>query len=49
MVIKIEFIPKLEVGWFNGGIFLMIQVFIQVNFILICPKEVKVRLFEQRG
>lgn len=47
MVIKIEFIPKLELGWFNGWIFLMVHVVIQAIFILTCSKEVKVRLFDR--
>ena len=47
MVIKIEFIPKLELGWLNGWIFLMVHVVIQAFFILICSKEVKVRLFDR--
>lgn len=47
MVIKIEFIPKLELGWFNGWIFLMVHVVIQAIFISICSKEVKVRLFDR--
>jgi len=47
MVIKIEFIPKLELGWFNGWIFLMVHVVLQAIFILTCSKEVKVRLFDR--
>jgi len=47
MVIKIEFIPKLELGWFNGWIFLMVHVVLQVIFISRCSKEVKVRLFDR--
>jgi protein-S-isoprenylcysteine O-methyltransferase Ste14 len=47
MVIKIEFFPKLELGWFNGWIFLMVHVVLQAIFILTCSKEVKVRLFDR--
>jgi len=47
MVIKLEFIPKLELGWFNGWIFLMVHVVLQAIFILTCSKEVKVRLFDR--
>ena len=47
MVIKIEFIPKLELGWFNGWIFLMVHVLLQAIFIQTCSKEVKVRLFDR--
>ena len=47
MVFKIEFIPKLELGWFNGWIFLMVHVVIQVISIKTCSKEVKVRLFDR--
>jgi len=46
-VIKIEFVPKLELGWFNGWIFLMVHVVLQAIFISICSKEVKVRLFDR--
>ena len=47
MVIKIELIPKLELGWFNGWIFLMVHVVIQAIFMLNCSKEVKLRLLDR--
>ena len=46
-MIKTEFIPKLELGWFNGWTFLIVHVAIQAFFILVCSKEVKARLFDR--
>jgi len=44
-----EFFPRLELGWVNGWIFLLIFFSIFGIFLLTCSKEVISRLYDETG
>jgi protein-S-isoprenylcysteine O-methyltransferase Ste14 len=44
-----ELFPRLEIGWLNGWILLVVEFLIQGSLLLIFPKVVVARLFDRSG